>query len=237
MKKHIIKFFKIFIPIIIFQYFILQTSKVEGVSMQGTFYEDDIILVSLLSYGLPIPYINQYSFYDLFEDDHIIKGEGPNRGDVITIKHNKKNKIEHYIKRMVAKDGDELIFTNNKLYIYTKEVLNANKKNILGKIWFVNPYKEQYRSVNTYFTDFKRIKDDLIYKNYKGVLKPIYIKTLGKKDIFKINNKKYNAFYYKVPKNKYFVMGDNVDMSTDSRVFGAIPYKDIIGKVVATIRL
>jgi len=237
MKHHILKFFKLLIPILAIQYLILQTSKVEGVSMQGTFYENDIIFVSMLSYGLPVPSFNKYTIKDVFDDDHIITGEGPDRGDIITLKHNKKDEVQHYIKRMIAKDGDELIFTNNKMYLHTKEDMNSPRRRLNGKDWYANPYEKQYRSSNTFFTEYKRNRDELIYGYYNGALKPIYLENLGDKDTFKIKGEKYNAFYFKVPAGEYFVMGDNVDMSSDSRLFGSIKYKDIMGKVVATFRL
>ena len=41
---------------------------------------------------------------------------------------------------------------------------------------------------------------------------------------------------YRVPADCYFLLGDNLEYSADSRYFGAVPKEEIIGKVVKTYR-
>lgn len=76
--------------------------------------------------------------------------------------------------------------------------------------------------------DTIRIKDNVLYINDQE-FKEEYIKKITKDfDLSEIG-------YDVIPKDMYFVLGDNRDNSVDSRIFGLVKKENIIGKTVLKI--
>ena len=73
-----------------------------------------------------------------------------------------------------------------------------------------------------------KVKDGVLYVNNK-LVKEDYIKELT--EDFDLND----LGYKKVPKNMYFVMGDNRNNSADSRIIGCVKKKQIMGKTKLVI--
>lgn len=127
----------------------------------------------------------------------------PKNGDVIVFKHNKNINM---VKRIIGIPGDKLLYNNKFVYL--------NKK-----------IQKQYDIGGTTDTNINKLQ--LHVRHKKEVIKNI------KHDIYHIvglKNRNYTFNNIHIPKNKYFVMGDFRDNSQDSRIWGLVDEKFIIGK-------
>ncbi len=182
--------------------FWVEPFKIPSGSMYPTLYVGDFLFVSKYTYG--------YSKYSMPLSLPIFDGriweDAPERGDVVVFKFPQDNKTD-FIKRVIGMPGDKIKMEEGRLYINGEVVPREQIEDFVMRDKFGNA--ERYRQ---------------------------YVETLpnGKKHrILEISDHEANDNMQEVeiPKDSYFVMGDNRDRSADSRVnVGFVPSENLIGK-------
>jgi signal peptidase I len=130
----------------------------------------------------------------------------PKRGDIIVFRHFDNKDL---IKRVVGLPGDRIQYIDGNLYINGKQIENQSLGSVLD-------------------LDVNGIRSKLIEKTEQldGIKHQIYLNPLVRE------NYKYSDII--IPQDSYFVMGDNRNHSQDSRYWGVVKDKQIIGKAFAT---
>lgn len=207
-KEKFIKEFKSFtliiLSVLVFRSVLFEPFKIPSGSMIPTLLIGDFILVNKFSYGFKVP------FSDWFTDPvYMTEAKHPERGDVVVFKYPKDTNL-NYIKRVVGLPGDTI--------------------EVIDKVVYVNN-----KPIETKEVDGKKILEDMDdrYKSYQ--FKFMETKTGKATHITQVDmGNDYFANYYKftVPKDNFFVMGDNRDFSADSRRWGTVPFGHIKGKAI-----
>ena len=223
------------IIVLLIIFFGAQAFVIPSGSMKKTLLIGDHLFVKKFSYGVPTPHIPWLEIPilpDFNGNGHLIEGDKPKRGDIVVFRFPQNEKI-HYVKRCVALENDEILFQDKNLYIhfsegdeYIKQNYPAEKiKQIAGKLWVNNPYKEQFHGIG-YDNDVDLFSQMTLYLAAgKLAMKPAVIPELPARSGYS-----FNAFYAKVEKNHFYMVGDNRDHSNDSRFWGSVPYSLIVGK-------
>lgn len=212
-------------------FFFIQAFTIPSGSMKNTLLVGDFLFVKKFSYGIPtphIPWIELPILPDFDGDGHLIRGEGPKRGDIVVFR-NPRNPQIHFVKRCVAKGGDEVIVIGKNLFVrmsegdeYMKEHYGDDIVSIEGQLFVKEPYKQKGIHYIKNINMEKTYLEHLMVNDF--AMQPVFIENFG--DISASGG---NGYYFVVPEEEYFMMGDNRDDSQDSRFFGSIPYKLIVG--------
>ena len=188
---------------LIIRSFIVEPFNIPSGSMKPNLLVGDFIFVSKWSYG--------YSKHSLpFSIPLIPKkifSKHPKRGDVAVFKTPYNNRTD-YIKRIIGLPGDKIQMLNGEIIINNN--LIVRKK--------INDFVDINKQGNT-----KRLR------KYKEYFYDLEIEVLDLID----NGVVDNTNVYLVPKNHFFVMGDNRDNSQDSRFLnsvGYVPLENLVGK-------
>ena len=188
---------------IIIRSLIIQPFYIPSSSMEPTLLIGDRIFVSKYSYGFSK---HSFPFSPNFSDNRFFSKK-PEQGDLVVFKTPADNRTD-YIKRLIGLPGDEIQFVEGDILINKKKILRKETK----------------------------ISQAIRCGNYNLETK-IFIETLP-------NGVKYMAAYnkngtlqntkkFKVPRDHYFLMGDNRDCSKDSRFLDEVGYVknlNLVGK-------
>ena len=220
-KEKMIEVFKTFIVAILIAVFLrsfaYEPFTIPSGSMKPNLLVGDFLFVSKFSYG--------YSSYSVPFGRYLpfngrIFYSRPKRGDVAVFKFPGDNKTD-YIKRIIGLPGDTVSVKDGEVYVNNNK-LNRSK---------VGTFEDMHR--NGYLETFHLIKESNNSGKEYLVLDDIgydgRINSNASENIFDVNNTK----NYTVPKDHFFVMGDNREHSSDSRILDQVGYvaKDnLVGK-------
>lgn len=229
------------IIVLLFIFFIAQAFVIPSRSMVGTLYEGDMLLVKKFSYGIPlprIPWVDLPVVPDFFNNGHLIQGKYPKRGDIVVFIPPHQQKV-YFVKRNFAVGGDEVLFTSKGLFLHCSEgnvYMREHYKGMemlefAGKVFVLNPYMQDHKGISyakensTFYLmrSLARNQKNLIF-GFDGENPSVAHISMQPIDL---NGTE--AFYKKIPQGEFFMIGDNRDNSDDSRFWGTVPYKNIIG--------
>jgi len=199
-------FFPVITLVFLLRSFLYEPFRIPSGSMIPTLQIGDLILVNKFEYGIRLPVINR----TMVEIGH------PKRGDVIVFRY-PHDTTQDYIKRVVGLPGDRVDYRNHVLKINDIVVSETPRAN------YYDPSRLQ-----TYRLFTERLgatEHPVIFLDGDGVQAHIAMQHTNP-----------GACVYSdggvacaVPEGSYFVMGDNRDNSEDSRFWGFVPERNIVG--------
>ncbi|MFM2036961.1 MAG: hypothetical protein RL459_2226 [Pseudomonadota bacterium] len=199
--------FPVIITVFLLRSFVVEPFKIPSGSMIPTLLVGDLILVNKFHYGIRLPVLNQ----------KVTEGNAPQRGDVMVFRYPPKPSLD-YIKRVVGLPGDEVAYLNKRLTV------NGQAVNMTAVPEFFDEDAMRY---------FKQFEEKLGERAHRLLIdddRPAFVP--GVEEFPNRQNCRYSieGVVCKVPEGHYFMMGDNRDNSLDSRYWGFVPDKNIVGK-------
>jgi signal peptidase I len=209
--EYAVSFFPVILIVFLLRSFLVEPFKIPSGSMLPTLLIGDFILVNKYTYGVRIPIINK----------KIVDINQPQRGDVMVFRY-PENPSQDYIKRVIGTPGDTVIYRDKRLTINGMEVkttLDGDYNYVEGGLSFT--------AAQRLLEELGRSRHSILTQSDMPTVHVGGVNSFPFRENCVYNE---NGFTCKVPEGHYFMMGDNRDRSSDSRYWGFVPDKNIVGK-------
>jgi signal peptidase I len=200
-------FFPVILAVFVLRSFLYEPFRIPSGSMIPTLQIGDLILVNKFEYGIRLPVIH----------NKVVELGSPDRGDVIVFRF-PHNPTQDYIKRVVGLPGDRVEYADRRVIINGKPVP-------------VTPLPRYFEEDRVqYYAQFDErlgtVAHRIILSEGPGV------PPMRAYQHTHVQACEYSAagVVCTVPPGHYFVMGDNRDNSEDSRFWGFVPDRNIVGR-------
>ena len=207
--------FPVIAIVFVLRSFMYEPFQIPSGSMMPTLLIGDFILVEKFSYGVKEP---------VWQNKLIPVGE-PKRGDVAVFKYPEDPRVD-FIKRVVGLPGDHIVYKDKRLYLIPacEEAECGNYKEVDITFEGDQYFKDENGDMGVYFEKLGDVSHQILINPMRRDHTGYY---------YQQSDVKTYEYEWIVPQGHYFMMGDNRDNSKDSRYWGFVPEKNLVGKAVA----